>query len=139
MFCKQQNKWGHTNGGVVDVVVGSNHAQVQRRNIHVIFYTDALQQCTKIDSDYSSPLKQNNNKNIKNLSVMKLTVLTTKYSLTKWTKLPYTLHEKETHLGLFKVADGVFHQLRQVVRQVTMGHTCQHRTMRDLPVASVQT
>jgi hypothetical protein len=73
------------------------------------------------------------------LSVMKLTVLTTKYSLTKWSKWPYTLHEKETHLGLFKVADGVFHQLRQVVRQVTMGYTCQYRTMRDLPVASVQT
>ena len=32
-----------TNGGIVDVVVGSNHAQVERRHVHVIFHTDTLQ------------------------------------------------------------------------------------------------
>lgn len=31
-----------TNGGVVYVIVGSNHAQIQRRHIHLILNADAL-------------------------------------------------------------------------------------------------
>lgn len=31
-----------TNGGVVYVIVGSNHAQVQRGHIHLVLNTDAL-------------------------------------------------------------------------------------------------
>lgn len=38
----RQLYWEPTDGGVVDVVVGSNHAQVQRSNIHLILYADAL-------------------------------------------------------------------------------------------------
>lgn len=32
----------HTDGGVVDVVVGSDHAQIEWCYIHLIFYADAL-------------------------------------------------------------------------------------------------
>lgn len=56
----------HTDGGVVDVVVGRNHAQIEWCYIHLILYADAL--------------------------------------------------------GLLQVMQRVFHQLRQMVRQVTMGH-----------------
>ena len=38
---KIANRW-QTDGGVVDVVVGCNHAQIQRRHIHFIFNADAL-------------------------------------------------------------------------------------------------
>lgn len=31
-----------TDGGVVDVVVGGDHAQIERRDIHLILYADAL-------------------------------------------------------------------------------------------------
>lgn len=31
-----------TNGGVVDVVVGSDHAQVQRRHIHLVLDANAF-------------------------------------------------------------------------------------------------
>ena len=53
---------------VVDVVVGSDHAQVQGCNIHLVFNTDTL--------------------------------------------------------GLFQVSERVLHELRQVIWQVTMSHTC---------------
>lgn len=33
---------GLTNGGVVDVIVGSDHAQVQRCHIHLVLDADAL-------------------------------------------------------------------------------------------------
>ncbi len=31
-----------TNCGVVDVVVGGDHAQIERRYIHLVLYADAL-------------------------------------------------------------------------------------------------
>lgn len=31
-----------TDGGVVDVVVGGNHAQVERRHVHLVLDADAL-------------------------------------------------------------------------------------------------
>lgn len=38
--------WQHdqplTNGGIVDVIVGSNHAQVQGCHVHLVLYADAL-------------------------------------------------------------------------------------------------
>lgn len=58
---------GPTDGGVVDVVVGSDHAQIERSHIHLVLYADAL--------------------------------------------------------GLLQVVQRGFHQLGQVVRQVTMGHS----------------
>ena len=32
-----------TDGGVVDVVVGGDHAQIQRRHVHLVLDTDTLQ------------------------------------------------------------------------------------------------
>ena len=64
-----------TYGGVVDVVVGSDHAQVERREVHLVFYSHTL--------------------------------------------------------GLLQVRQSVLHQLRQVVREVTMGHTCEGEKERE--------
>lgn len=58
-----------TNGGVVDVIVGGDHAQVQGRHVHLVLDADAL--------------------------------------------------------GLLQVTQGLLHELRQVVRQVTMGDACE--------------
>ena len=55
-----------TDGGVVDVVVRSDHAQIERSDVHLVLDADAL--------------------------------------------------------GLLQVVQRVLHQLREVVRQVTMGH-----------------
>lgn len=38
----QQSPLVLTNGGVVYVIVGSNHAQIQRGHIHLILNADAL-------------------------------------------------------------------------------------------------
>lgn len=60
-------RWKPTDGGVVDVVVGGDHAQVERHHVHLVLDADAL--------------------------------------------------------GLLQVGERLLHQLRQVVRQVTVGHS----------------
>lgn len=57
-----------TDGGVVDVVIGCDHPQVQRGHIHLVLDADAL--------------------------------------------------------GLLQVTEGLLHQLREVIRQVPVGHAC---------------
>lgn len=40
--CSAVRWWGRTDGGVVDVVVGGDHAQVERPRVHVVHDGDAL-------------------------------------------------------------------------------------------------
>lgn len=42
IVCNRIVVLAQTDGGVVDVVVGSDHAQIERCNVHLVLYADAL-------------------------------------------------------------------------------------------------